>query len=149
MSSFQRWRERWWSGSTVPVWGGGRGGAQGRHSPQPAPRPHSHQVGGGGGAQGSHSPQPAPRSHSHQVGVHQRWASHKTQASQSNARHRSYTRHSIERSEISYFFEKLKAKIVPSTPIVFNRWRTRFLGIKFFTFNEKKIETYTLIFRNV
>ncbi len=75
----------------------------------------------------------------------QRWAS--TQASRTNARHRSSTRHSIERSEISYFFEKLKAKIVASTAIVFDRWRTRFLGIKFFTFNEKKIETYTSIFR--
>jgi hypothetical protein len=38
-----------------------------------------------------------------------------------NARHRSNTRHLIESSEISYFFEKLTAKIVPSTAIVFDR----------------------------
>ncbi len=36
------------------------------------------------------------------------------------------------------FFKKPKAKIVPSTAIVFDSWRTRFLGIEFFTFNEKK-----------
>jgi hypothetical protein len=77
-----------------------------------------------------------PRSRKYQhprQGKDQRWAS--TKASRSNARHRSNTRHSIERSEISYFFKKPKEKIVPSTVIVFDRWRTRFLGIEFFTFN--------------
>jgi hypothetical protein len=46
----------------------------------------------------------------------QRWAS--TLANRSNARHRSNTWPSIERSERLYFFEKLKAKTVPSTTIV-------------------------------
>ncbi len=38
------------------------------------------------------------------------------------------------------FFEKPKAKIVPSTAIVFDGWRTWFQGIEFFTFNEKKLK---------
>ncbi len=67
------------------------------------------------------------------LGWHQRRAL--TQVSRSNARQRSNTRHSIERSEISYFFEKPKANIVPYTAIVFDRWWTRFLGIQFFTYN--------------
>jgi hypothetical protein len=46
----------------------------------------------------------------------QRWAS--TLTSRSNARHRSNARPSIERSERSYFSEKPKAKIMPSTMIV-------------------------------
>ncbi len=56
----------------------------------------------------------------------------------SNARHWSNTQHSIERSERSYFFEKPKAKILPSIAIFVDRWRYWFLGIKFFNFNEKK-----------
>ncbi len=74
----------------------------------------------------------------------QRWAS--TLTSRSNARHRSNTRHSIKRSERSYFFEKLKAKILPSTTIFVDRWQSRFLGIEFFTFNEKNIAPYTSTF---
>jgi hypothetical protein len=46
----------------------------------------------------------------------QRWAS--TLSSWSNAQHRSKTRPSFQRGERSYFFEKAKAKIVPSTTIV-------------------------------
>ena len=46
---------------------------------------------------------------------------------------------SIERSERSYFLENSKAMIVPPTAIFFDRWRSRFLGIKFFTFNKKKL----------
>ncbi len=46
----------------------------------------------------------------------QRWAS--TLTSQSNARHPSNTQPSIERSERSYFFEKSKSKLMPSTAIV-------------------------------
>ncbi len=52
--------------------------------------------------------------------------------------HRSNTRPSIKRSGRSYFFEKLKAKIVPSTTIFVDCWRSRSLGINFYTFNEKK-----------
>jgi hypothetical protein len=44
-----------------------------------------------------------------------------TLTSRSNARHRSNTQPTIERSERSYFFEKSKAKIVPSTVIFINR----------------------------
>ncbi len=36
---------------------------------------------------------------------------------------------------------------MPFTSIDFDCCRTQFLGIKFFTFNEKKIETYTSTFR--
>ncbi len=39
----------------------------------------------------------------------------------------------------TYFFDKPKAKILPSTAIFVDCWRSRFLGIKFFTFNEKNI----------
>ncbi len=67
----------------------------------------------------------------------QRWASPLT--SRLNFRHRSNTRPLIERSERSYFFEKPKAKIVPSHAIFVDRRRSLFLGIKFFTFNEKNI----------
>ncbi len=66
----------------------------------------------------------------------QRWAS--TLTSQSNAQHLANTRPSIERSDRSYFFEKPKAKIVPSTAIFSDGWRSRSLGIDFYTFNEKK-----------
>jgi hypothetical protein len=59
--------------------------------------------------------------------VLQRWAS--TLASQLNARHRSKTWPSIERSERSYFFLKPKAKNVPSTGIVVDHD---------YTFNVKK-----------
>ncbi len=59
-----------------------------------------------------------------------------------NARHRYNTRHSIERSEMSYFFEKPKARIVPSTAIVFDCWRTLFLGIKFSLSMKKNRDLY-------
>ncbi len=45
---------------------------------------------------------------------------------------------SIKRSERSYFFDKPKAKIVPSTAIVVDRCQSRCLGIDFYTFNVKK-----------
>ncbi len=77
----------------------------------------------------------------------QRWAS--TLTSRLNARHWSKTRHSNERSERSYFFEKPKAKVLPSAVIFVDCWRSRFLGIKFFTFNEKNIAPYTLTFPKV
>ncbi len=66
----------------------------------------------------------------------QRWAS--TLTSMSNARHRSNTPPSVERSERSYFFGKPKAKIVPFSLIVVNCCRSRYLGINFYTFNVKK-----------
>ncbi len=44
----------------------------------------------------------------------------------------------MERTEKSDFFEKPKAKILPSTTIFVDGWWSRFLGIKFFTFNENK-----------
>ncbi len=66
----------------------------------------------------------------------QRWAS--TLASRTNDRHQSKPWPLMERSEISYFFENPKAKIVPSTAIVVNRCRSRCLGIIFCTFNVKK-----------
>jgi hypothetical protein len=56
-------------------------------------------------------------SYNNKLAKMQRWAS--TLTSRSNARHRSNTRPLIERSERSYFFEKPKAKIVPSTAIFF------------------------------
>ena len=55
----------------------------------------------------------------------QRWAS--TLVSRSNARNRSNTQPSMERSERSYFFENLMAKIVPSTSIIVDCCRSRFL----------------------
>ncbi len=77
----------------------------------------------------------------------QGWAS--TLASRSNARHRSKTRPSIERSERLYFFEKPMAKIVPSSAIVVDLCRSRFLGINFYTFNVKKHCAYlSRLYRN-
>jgi hypothetical protein len=86
----------WWGGEER-----GRG-----HLQQPLPLSYQVSWWAGRGEEGSWSP------------GRQRWAL--TLASRSNARHRSKTRPSIERSERSYFFEKPKAKIVPSTAIVVN-----------------------------
>ncbi len=63
----------------------------------------------------------------------QRWAS--AQASRSNARHQSNTQHiSLPKEWNIVFFQKTEGK----DRVVFDPWRTPFLGIKFFTFNEKK-----------
>ncbi len=77
----------------------------------------------------------------------QRWTL--TLTSRSNARHRSNTRPAVERSERSYFFEKPKAKIVPSTAIFVDRWWSQSLGIDFYTFNEKNVAPHTSNFPKV
>jgi hypothetical protein len=72
-----------------------------------------------------------------QVCLEQRWAS--TLTSRWNAdTYLIPDLRSIERSERTYFFEKPKGKIMPSSAIFVDRWRSRSLGIDFYTFSEKK-----------
>ncbi len=55
-----------------------------------------------------------------------------------NQNWRSKTRPSMERCERLYFFDKPKAKIVPSTAIFVDCCRSQCLGINFYTFKVKK-----------